>query len=58
MTDSKREWGGGERESGVILLRVAGKDDGSAVHIGAKASEAGLWGGAASLWAGRRPQLA
>ena len=45
-------------ESGGLLLRVVGKDDGSAVHIGAKASGAELWRSTASLWAGRRPRLA
>ena len=44
--------------SGGLLLRVAGKDDGSAVHTGAKASEAAVGGVAASLWAGReRPRF-
>ena len=43
--------------SGGLLLRVAGKDDGFAVHTGAKASEAELRGRVASLWAGTGEQL-
>ena len=45
MTDSKRWWRGAGRESGGVLLRVVGKDGGSAVYNGAKASGGGAWGG-------------
>ena len=40
--------------SGGLLLRVVGKDDVSAVHTGAKASEEAVGGMAASLWAERK----
>ena len=59
MTDSKLGRRGVGRESGGILSRVAGKDDGSAVHTGAKASGGDVaTGREASLWAVGEPRRA
>ena len=46
MTDSKGRRRGAGGESGGLLLREAGKDRGSAVHNGARASHASPWAGA------------